>query len=51
MGKPPTSVQALVSKLKLDAVVTDFSPLRTPASWVEKVKEKLPSDVPFCQVC
>lgn len=40
----------LIKKLKLDAVVADFSPLRVPLSWIEKVKESIPEDVPFCQV-
>lgn len=31
-------------------IVTDFSPLRVPMSWVESVKRALPEDVPFCQV-
>ena len=43
-------VPDLVSKLNLDAVVADFSPLRVPLSWITNVKKELPDDVPFCQV-
>ncbi|ESO88680.1 hypothetical protein LOTGIDRAFT_125833 [Lottia gigantea] len=39
-----------VGKNKMGSVVTDFSPLRTPMSWVEDVKNNLSKDVPFCQV-
>lgn len=49
-GESKICVPELVEKLKLDAVVTDFSPLRVPLSWVEHVKKALPKDVPFCQV-
>ena len=50
MGESRTRVPELVEKLKLDAVVTDFSPLRVPRSWVETVTENLPDNIPFCQV-
>ena len=50
MGESRTRVPELVEKLKLDAVVTDFSPLRVPRSWVETVTENLPHNIPFCQV-
>lgn len=43
-------VPELVNRLNLDAVVTDFSPLRVPLSWLTNVKKKLPDDIPFCQV-
>lgn len=49
-GESKIRVPELVEKLNLDAVVTDFSPLRVPLSWVEHVKKALPKDVPFCQV-
>ena len=34
----------------IGGVVTDFSPLRVPLSWVEDVKKELPKEIPFCQV-
>nr|XP_054771038.1 deoxyribodipyrimidine photo-lyase-like [Lytechinus pictus] len=34
----------------LGAVVTDFSPLRTPRQWVNDVKDELPKNIAFCQV-
>ncbi|XP_032781741.2 deoxyribodipyrimidine photo-lyase isoform X1 [Daphnia magna] len=49
-GDSQICVPNLIKKLKLDAVVADFSPLRVPLSWIEKVKESIPEDVPFCQV-
>ena len=49
-GQSQICVPDLIKKLKLDAVVTDFSPLRVPLSWIDKVKESIPKDVPFCQV-
>ena len=49
-GEPTVCVPQMVQKLNLDGVVTDFSPLRLPVSWVENVKKNLPENVPFCQV-
>ena len=39
-----------VKEGKMGGVITDFSPLRTPTSWVSDVTKALPKDVPFCQV-
>ena len=39
-----------VQHLNLDAVITDFSPLREAVACVETVKGALPQDVPFFQV-
>ncbi|XP_046653575.1 deoxyribodipyrimidine photo-lyase-like [Daphnia pulicaria] len=49
-GESQICVPDLIKKLKLDAVVADFSPLRVPLSWIDKVKESIPKDVPFCQI-
>lgn len=49
-GESKVCVPQLVEKLKLDAVVADFAPLRVPMSWINHVKDVLPPDVPFCQV-
>ena len=49
-GESQICVPDLVNKLKLDAVVSDFSPLRVPLSWIDSVKKNIPKDVPFCQV-
>jgi len=49
-GEPTVCVPELVQKLNLDGIVTDFSPLRLPVSWVENVKKTLPDNVPFCQI-
>ncbi|KAG8236888.1 hypothetical protein J437_LFUL016740, partial [Ladona fulva] len=39
-----------VKKNYIGAVVTDFSPLRTPLSWVDSFKRNLSQDIPFWQV-
>jgi len=49
-GKAEDTLPAFVKEHKIGAVVTDFSPLRVPAKWVESVKKTLPKDIPFCQV-
>lgn len=49
-GESQVCIPALIEKLKLDAVVTDFSPLRVPLSWLDNLKKTIPSSVPFCQV-
>ncbi|XP_067008214.1 deoxyribodipyrimidine photo-lyase [Anabrus simplex] len=50
IGEAVGVLPTFVEEHKMGAVVVDFSPLRTPMKWVEDVKKKLPSDVPFCQV-
>ena len=50
IGESQFCIPDLVGKLNLDAVVTDFSPLRVSRLWVENLKAKLPPDIPFCQV-
>jgi len=47
---PAINVPIVVKHLKLDAVITDFSPLREAVACVETVKGALPQDVPFFQV-
>ncbi|XP_046571771.1 LOW QUALITY PROTEIN: deoxyribodipyrimidine photo-lyase-like [Haliotis rubra] len=39
-----------VKSNNIGGVVTDFSPLRTPMTWVTDVKERLPKDIPMCQI-
>lgn len=39
-----------VNHWDIGAMVTDFNPLRLPVQWTERVRKKLPSDVPFIQV-
>jgi len=50
MGEPGTQIPEFVTKHKLGGVVTDFSPLRVPQDWVQKVGDNLPENVPLCQV-
>ncbi|XP_064195063.1 CPD photolyase isoform X1 [Anguilla rostrata] len=49
-GSAGVMLPSFVKEWGLGAVVTDFSPLRTPLQWAEDVKEGLPPDVPFVQV-
>lgn len=50
LGQAVKILPEYVTEHKIGAVVTDFSPLRTPLAWVNDVKNKLPDDVPLCQV-
>ncbi len=50
-GYAKDNIPKFVKDNKIGGVVTDFSPLRVPREWVEDVKQGLPKDVPFCQVC
>ncbi|XP_071455120.1 deoxyribodipyrimidine photo-lyase-like [Hetaerina americana] len=49
-GKADVVLPEFVENHSIGAVVTDFSPLRTPLNWVKSFKEKLNSSVPFWQV-
>uniref|UniRef100_A0AAZ3QD79 Deoxyribodipyrimidine photo-lyase n=1 Tax=Oncorhynchus tshawytscha TaxID=74940 RepID=A0AAZ3QD79_ONCTS len=49
-GSAGELLPGFVADWSFGAVVTDFSPLRTPLQWVEEVKKGLPSDIPFIQV-
>ncbi|XP_038820223.1 CPD photolyase [Salvelinus namaycush] len=49
-GSAGELLPGFVEDWSFGAVVTDFSPLRTPLQWVEEVKKGLPSDIPFIQV-
>ncbi|CAG0888695.1 unnamed protein product [Darwinula stevensoni] len=49
-GEAPTVLPQFVSQNAIGTVVTDFSPLRLPCSWVESVRKGLPEDVSFFQV-
>lgn len=50
LGEAETLVPKFIEENSMGAVVCDFSPLRVAASWVDKLKGKLPKDVPLCQV-
>ncbi|KAI4482664.1 hypothetical protein M0804_008517 [Polistes exclamans] len=49
-GEPSSLVPNFVKKYKIGAVITDFFPLKLPMGFVEEVMNKLPDDVPMCQV-
>ncbi|CAH8471682.1 unnamed protein product [Schistosoma guineensis] len=44
------SVVGLAKLLNVGCLVTDFCPLRAPRSWVKKVIDELPNNIPFCEV-
>lgn len=43
-------VPQFMTKHNFGGLVCDLSPLRPAKEWVEKIKAKLPADIPFCQV-
>lgn len=49
-GDASKEVPAFVKRLKLGAVVCDFSPLRVPLAWVDGVTRALPAEIPMIQV-
>ncbi|XP_058251484.1 CPD photolyase [Hemibagrus wyckioides] len=49
-GEPELTLPGFVKHWDIGGVVTDFSPLRLPLQWTERVKKELPPDVPFIQV-
>uniref|UniRef100_A0A0A1XCX0 Deoxyribodipyrimidine photo-lyase n=1 Tax=Zeugodacus cucurbitae TaxID=28588 RepID=A0A0A1XCX0_ZEUCU len=50
LGSPQECLPELVNNWKISALVCDFTPLRVPQRWVEEVKGKLSTEVPFIQV-
>ena len=50
IGKAPDVLPQFVTNNSIGALVTDFSPVRLIKSWVNTLKERLPSDVPFLLV-
>jgi deoxyribodipyrimidine photo-lyase len=50
IGKAAENIPEFVEDNGIGGVITDFSPLRVPMDWVNEVKNKLPKDIPFCQV-
>ncbi len=51
LGEPDKVLPDFVKSKEIGGVVTDFTPMRKPLKWLEDVAEKLPKDVPLCQVC
>ncbi|XP_067109490.1 CPD photolyase [Osmerus mordax] len=49
-GSAGEVLPGFVTDRRVGAVVTDFSPLRTPLQWLEEVEKGLPDDIPFIQV-
>ena len=51
LGEPDKVLPDFVKSKEIGGVVTDFTPLRKPLKWLEDVANKLPKNVPLCQVC
>jgi deoxyribodipyrimidine photo-lyase len=49
-GEPKIEIPALVERLKLGGVISDFSPLRIHLEWTDQLKEALPIKIAFAQV-
>lgn len=50
LGEASNVLPEFIKSNHVGGVVTDFCPLRVPRKWVTDVQNKLPPDVPFCQV-
>lgn len=50
LGKAPEQLPIFVQKNNIGGVICDFSPLRIGLSWLEELKETLPTNVPLAQV-
>ncbi|CAG0913579.1 unnamed protein product [Notodromas monacha] len=50
LGEAKSSLIEFVEEHQLGTVVTDFSPLHVPMSWVENVKSSLPDEVDLIRV-
>lgn len=49
-GKHEKEIPKFVKDFNIGCLVCDFSPLRIHRQWVEGIKQKLPSDIPFVQI-
>ncbi|XP_053206509.1 deoxyribodipyrimidine photo-lyase-like [Panonychus citri] len=50
LGEPPKAVPQFVRENNIGGVVCDFAPLKVPMRWVNEIRDKLPEDIPFCQI-
>lgn len=50
VGGAQENLPKIIKENNLGAVVCDFAPLRIVVQWQKTVLEKLPEDVPLCQV-
>lgn len=50
LGHPKDVIPNFIHENNFGGIVCDFSPLRVPTSWVQSLIEKLPSNIPLCQV-
>ena len=50
LGEPDKVLPDFIKSKEIGGVVTDFTPMRTPLTWLENVAKKLPTSVPVCQV-
>ena len=49
-GEPNAVLPPFLEEHSVGGLVTDFSPLKICRQWVQDIKDKLPKNVPFCQV-
>lgn len=49
-GEPNVVVLDFIQKYKMGALITDFFPLRLPLFWVNDLDDKIPKNIPMCQV-
>nr|CAX73098.1 photorepair [Schistosoma japonicum] len=48
--KVAQSILSVIQSANISCIITDFSPLREPSSWIKGLSEVLPENIPFCQV-
>jgi deoxyribodipyrimidine photo-lyase len=49
-GKHDEEIPKFIKDLNVGCLVCDFSPLRVHREWVEKIKNKLPANIPFIRI-
>ena len=50
LGEPNIVLPDFVKSENIGGIIADFTPLRKPMKWLNDVMDKLPKNVPVCQV-
>ena len=50
LGEPNVVLPDFVKSENIGGIIADFTPLRKPIKWLNDVMDKLPKNVPVCQV-
>lgn len=50
LGEPNVVLPDFVKSENIGGIIADFTPLRKPMKWLNDVMDKLPKNVPVCQV-